>query len=364
MIKTKLRPYLLGLLLLCLGVSFILVFSKETSPTTYPQLDLTLKENRFFINEDTYEKEMIENILPFLETHKTNGTFSSQDGTALYYEQYLLPEPKAHVIMLHGFTENVQKYKEPIYYFLKQGYSVSLLDHRSHGYSERQSDDIYQVHIDSFEDYVQDLHTFITDVVTIDSDLQYFLYAHSMGGAIGSRYLELYPETFTAAVLSSPMMAIDTGNVPELLSKWIAKLMVLTGRGEQYIFGHSGRELTYNFEGSPSTSKARYDFQHQVLASDEKLQLSGGSFNWLNESFHIVDTIINEADKIATPILLFQSGNDSFVKPKGHFAFVNKTPFASLIQVEAAKHELFNTTNDIIIPYFNTIFNFYEEYLD
>lgn len=140
--------------------------------------------------------------------------------------------------------------------------------------------------------------------------------------------------------------------------------MVLTGRGEQYIFGHSGRELTYNFEGSPSTSKARYDFQHQVIASDEKLQLSGGSFNWLNESFHIVDTIINEADKIATPILLFQSGNDSFVKPKGHFAFVNKTPFASLIQVEAAKHELFNTTNDIIIPYFNTIFNFYEEYLD
>lgn len=219
MIKTKLRPYLLGLLLLCLGVSFILVFSKETSPTTYPQLDLTLKENRFFINEDTYEKEMIENILPFLETHKTNGTFSSQDGTALYYEQYLLPEPKAHVIMLHGFTENVQKYKEPIYYFLKQGYSVSLLDHRSHGYSERQSDDIYQVHIDSFEDYVQDLHTFLTDVVTKDSDLQYFLYAHSMGGAIGSRYLELYPETFTAAVLSSPMMAIDTGNVPELLSK-------------------------------------------------------------------------------------------------------------------------------------------------
>lgn len=364
MIKATLRPYLLGLLLLCLGVSFILVFSKEASPTTYSQLDLTLKENTFFINEDTYEKNMIEEILPFLESHKTSGTFSAQDGTSLYYEQYLLEAPKAHIVMLHGYTENLQKYKEPIFYFLKQGYNVSLLDHRSHGYSERQSDDIYQVHIDSFEDYVQDVHTFMTDVVTKGDDLHYLLYAHSMGGAIGTRYLELYPETFTAAVLSSPMMAIETGHIPEFLSRWVARLMDLTGFGEHYIFGQGTLDLTSNFEASASTSKARYDFQHKIFANDKQLQLSGGSFHWLNESFHIVDTLIRGADQITTPILLFQSGNDSFVRPEGHYAFVDQTPFASLIQVKEAKHELYNTPNDIMIPYFNTIFKFYQEHID
>lgn len=41
-----------------------------------------------------------------------------------------------------------------------------------------------------------------------------------MGGAIGVRYLEEFPLTFDAAILSAPMLGMNTGKYP----KWLAKV--------------------------------------------------------------------------------------------------------------------------------------------
>ena len=38
-----------------------------------------------------------------------------------------------------------------------------------------------------------------------------FLFAHSMGGAIGADFLEEYPEYFNSAILSAPMFQVNTG---------------------------------------------------------------------------------------------------------------------------------------------------------
>ena len=45
------------------------------------------------------------------------------------------------VVISYGFTENARKYSELIWYFLLDGYSVCVLEHRGHGYSVRDVDD-------------------------------------------------------------------------------------------------------------------------------------------------------------------------------------------------------------------------------
>lgn len=104
---------------------------------------------------------------------------------------------KVAIVISHGFCEFAEKYKEVIYYFLKNGYSVYVPEHRGHGYSDRIVVDGEKVHIEDYEQYVQDLHCFVKNVVEL-TEKRKILFCHSMGGAIGVRYLEEFPLTFDA----------------------------------------------------------------------------------------------------------------------------------------------------------------------
>lgn len=354
--KRHLKYYFIGTLILIL-LSFIICSNSSPKPPV-TNLDLTLTNNDFYLDEMQYDSQMSEIVIPYLDNHRTTGYFSSFDNTSIYYEEYLKKDATAHIVLLHGFTENSQKYKELIYYFLKYNYNVSLLDHRGHGYSERLTSDSSKVHIDAFQNYVDDLRYFIEQVVTKDDNIPYYLFAHSMGGAIGTRYLEQYPDTFKAAILSSPMMSIETGGCPRSLAKGITKLALLTSLNESYIFGQGPFQETPDMENSAATSQARYTYQFNNQLQDLRLQQSGGSFNWLAEAFKAVTLLQKETSTISCPVLVFQAEHDTFVSPKGHYQFINAVPNSKLIFVKDAKHELYNTKNELMIPYFNTIFQF------
>ena len=73
-----------------------------------------------------------------------------------------------------------------------------------------------------------------------------FLFAHSMGGGIGALFLEKYQEYFEKAVLSSPMMEINTGNYSENMAYLISKFFIYVGKGNNYIFGQGPFNGEYN----------------------------------------------------------------------------------------------------------------------
>ena len=68
------------------------------------------------------------------------------------------------VVISYGFTENARKYSELIWYFLLDGYSVCVLEHRGHGFSVRDVDDPSVVWIDDWRRYVADLAKFAETV--------------------------------------------------------------------------------------------------------------------------------------------------------------------------------------------------------
>ena len=118
------------------------------------------------------------------------------------------PTATRAVVVLHGYTESGEKFREMTWYFLQSGFSVYAIDHRGHGRSARAVDETWLTHIDHFSDYVRDLEAFMDRVVLPRAqNLPLCLYAHSMGGAVGSMMLQRHPKMFARAVLTAPMIA-------------------------------------------------------------------------------------------------------------------------------------------------------------
>lgn len=165
------------------------------------------------ITEEKYNEELTRYVLPFIRLNFEDGYMKSADGTRIHYGYVTTPVAKAAIVISHGFTECMPKYYEMIYYFAKAGYSVYMVEHRGHGFSERSVSDMSMVTVNSFDDYVSDLDMFIREIVMKrEGRRPLYLYGHSMGGAIAALYLEKHPEVFTKAVLSSPMIEMLYGN--------------------------------------------------------------------------------------------------------------------------------------------------------
>ena len=97
--------------------------------------------------EANYQRTMKRDVEPYLRSYEKDGYIESYDSTAIYYRTYRIPQAKAAIVISHGFCEFAEKYKEVIYYFLKNGYSVYVPEHRGHGYSDRIVVDGEKVHI-------------------------------------------------------------------------------------------------------------------------------------------------------------------------------------------------------------------------
>lgn len=347
-------------------VSFF-AFNTTITPEHMTSLDMSLTENTYVLSEDKFETQMLNVVEPFVASVTTSGYFTSSDGTDLYYEYYTAPSPKGNIVISHGFTESLEKYTEMAYYFLQEGYNVYTIDHRGHGLSERTTNDLSLVDVKDFDNYVSDLYTFIdTIVLPQTNDLPLFLYAHSMGGGIGTLLLEQYPELFDAAVLTAPMLGVNLGGIPRFAANIIANAATLIGQGADYVISHGPfvKEET-TLESSASSSLARFNYYLNKKLDNTYLQTNGASYSWLNAALDATHEMLEKDNlaRITTPILLFQSENDSLVLPEPQYELVNNVESADLIFVPNAKHELFSTENDIFIPYLNTVLDFYESHL-
>lgn len=366
--KTKLFKYAVGSIFLICTLT-ICFFTLNNSVTVFPvvPLDLSLTNDEGYILEASFETTMQRVVEPYLTHRVTKGYFNGKNDAPIYYEYYKLPTSKASIVISHGFTESSEKFKEVIYYFLKHNYSVYILDHRGHGLSYRMVSDFSLVHIDDFDDYVDDFYCFITKIVVPQtSNEQLFLYAHSMGGAIGILFLERYPHYFDAAILSSPMLEVKLGSLPHFIASATSTIATTFGKGEDYMPLQYPFDPIYNLENSFTNCAVRYTYYFNKRISHDYLQNSGCSFGWMKTALAATSELMekNNIAKVTIPILIFQAQHDSLVSPNSHYQFAKNTPHSSIIFVPGAKHELYNAENKLLVPYFNTLFNFLEQYIN
>jgi len=127
------------------------------------------------------------------------GTLRGVGGIPLYYQVWQPDGPaRAAIVIVHGIGEHSGRYANVVDHLVPPGYAVWANDHRGHGRSAG-----HPVHVDRWDEYIEDLRAFVSLVTREMGGLPLFLYGHSMGGLIAVEYLERHQEGLRGAILST-----------------------------------------------------------------------------------------------------------------------------------------------------------------
>ena len=314
-----------------------------------------------------YSKTMRKKVEPYLKKRLTTYKICRNEDQPIYCESYRSDNPKGIVIISHGFTEFCERYHENIYYFLKAGYHVYMPEHQGHGRSFRpyldiENPDYSLTHTDSFQEYVDDLHFIITSLVMpVRQGIPLYLYAHSMGGCIGTLYLEQHPNIFKRAILNAPMLELKLDPLPNDVAWGVAKFMCKIGKSHDYALTQYPFNPNPNFDNALSTSKARYHYVFSLTKKDKRFTNSGASYGWLLAAMRATHKALKKenCEKITTPILLFSAGKDSLVKKEGQLKLLEHVKHGTFVWVPSEKHEIFLGETFVLEKYWGIIFDFW-----
>ncbi|MCR5580177.1 MAG: alpha/beta hydrolase [Pseudobutyrivibrio sp.] len=321
----------------------------------------TMTFEEIFIKEQDFASAMLGEVLPFIDSKLNDGYFTNKDGLKLHYQSLIRTDEKATVVISHGYCEFTTKYMETMYYFYQMGYSVFIMEHRGHGFSDRQVDNYYKVHVNRFEDYVSDFNEFIDKIVRPESITErLILFAHSMGGGIGALYLEQYPKVFERAILTSPMIALSTGGTSKLVVKLLIALSYCPLFAKRFLPGYHDYDHIFKYPRCSALSKARYTFQYQERERENRYRTNGCTYSWSREAFNVSKKILKNACLVQIPVIIMQASMDTLVVNEAQDEFASKIDTCTIKRFEGSKHEIFNATDDTIVEYYNEVFRFCE----
>lgn len=310
------------------------------------------------IAEGGYQTQMQEVVEPYLREYAKQGMLND-----LYYEWYGQADPKGTIVISFGFTESCEKYHELIYYMHREGYQAAVIDHRGHGKSCREVEDPQLVHVKDFQQYVEDFHNFVKSIVLPQAgNAPLFLYAHSMGGCIGTLYLETYPEIFKKAVLNAPMYGINNGGTPDLAARLLCRGAIILGKGKKKLFTMGGFDPQEPFETCGCNSRARHEYYLKLRRENEQYQTSCATYCWAGAALRAARRAIAPANagKIHIPVLLFQALEDGFVRAKEQDLFLSRVPGARKVMVHS-RHEINRMPGEMLEAYMAEVFGFIEK---
>lgn len=315
----------------------------------------------YFVSEKNYKDTMINTVEPFLDEKRNDGYFEALDGKKIHYVFYKADMPKASITVAHGFTESTEKFREMTYYFLKMGLNVFLLDHRGHGLSHRHNDDPEVIHIKYFDQYVDDLHSYVKKVVRPNSDgLPLYLYSHSMGGAVSVRHMQKHPGVFEKAVLSAPMIKARTAGLPGSVVSFLSRTFILLGKEKSKVIGYKGFNPGRTYEESHDTSEERFKYYHQKRIENTCYQTAAPSYRWVNEAVMISKKLLDgkRNSVIKAKVLLCQPEEDSSVYSDVQDDFIKTVNGGRLVSFTKCKHEIYMSVDETVKEYLDTIEDF------
>ena len=317
---------------------------------------------RKFLTEQTFTKAMREQVLPTLAACRTTSTFRGYDGVALHLVRYDAPTPRGTVLILHGLNESTEKYSELISYFLTDGLSVLIYDQRGFGKSPRQVPHGIS-HIDRFDEYLDDARCCMHGPLR-QCPAPYYLFGHSMGGAVAALCAMDADHPFSKIVLSSPMIqTFRYRGLPPSLVRTLCRLIRALGGGKRKIWFLTEPDGNEPFESSSSLSPARYAAYGEVRRADQDYLGGAVTYSWVAEAMSVLRRATNRkaAGRIRVPLQLYSAENDALVENLAQHKFIRLLPKGQLITVKGSKHEIYYASDDILHPYLNSVLDFFKQ---
>ena len=315
------------------------------------------------VPEENYSQIMNTRIIPSLKSFHTGGTSERISGQPVRWDYYKCPDARGSILISHGFIESGYKFIEMVYYFHQMGLNVCTVDHRGHGRSWRGVGDVSLTDADDFYDYILDLQKVTVDVLQKKGDGPYFIYGHSMGGAIEALLLKRFPGLFSAAIFNAPMILAQTGGLPLPVAGLIAKAAIRFGWGQKPVFVHKLYDPEESFEESAATSRARFDWYSDMRRRNPFYRNNAATYKWLREAVRVCTDLTGKFGPrgINIPTVFYIAQRDSFVDSGAIRTFASKIPHARVVQIPASKHEIYRSGNAAMEVYLNSIEAFIDE---
>ncbi len=151
-------------------------------------------------------------------TKAIKKSFVSSDGLVLNALEWLAPNPKAHIILVHGLGEHIGRYDHLASFYNSKSISVTGFDLRGHGLSKGP-----RGYTPSYDQLIKDVESFINEYK--DIEIPKILYGHSMGGNLVLNYLMECKNSseFVACIATSPWIKLV--KEPPALLKFAAKIL-------------------------------------------------------------------------------------------------------------------------------------------
>ncbi len=235
------------------------------------------------------------------------------------------PDPpiKGVICLVHGYAEHVGRYEHVADYFARRGFFVLAYDLRGHGRSGGT-----RAHVDSFEQYYDDIDLVLSQARQRHPRLPLFLYGHSLGGSQVLNFAIVRKPQIQGVIAASPLIRLT--QVPKAKAA-LAKLLSRITPTLTIPYSVDLDGLSRN----PSV-KEKYINDPLVLRVVTvrfavALMIAG---NWL----------LDHADELTLPTLVTQGSSDRVVDASATREFSAKAPKSLLTYKEwdGGYHELHN----------------------
>ncbi|MDB5465522.1 MAG: pldB, partial [Phenylobacterium sp.] len=256
---------------------------------------------------------------------------------------------RGSIILSGGRTEPLEKYYETIGDFLERGFAVLAHDWRGQGLSARELPDRLKGHAKGHKAFLDDFRALLAAYET-RLPRPWVAVGHSMGGCLTLLALASGETRFAGAVLSAPMLGVQTGKVPLKTARTLASLSVLFGRARRYALGQPGKPFDDIFDDNILThDRARFERTCSLIAAEPQLALGAPTWGWLDFAFRATAFLARpeRLREIVTPVIIVSAEEDKLVDNAAQAAAARHLPQGKFVNVPGAYHEVLMETDEM-----------------
>ena len=233
-------------------------------------------------------------------------------------------EPLANVVLLHGFGDHCSRYEWVMKKFKEASINVFTYDQRGHGKSPGK-----RAYIERFEDFLDDLDSFLEHIKPDIATAPGFILGHSMGGMVLARYAQTRDIQARGLIFSSPFLAFseETPKFLAALGPYVAKI------------------FPWLPVGSVDTSGLSRDPAVQQAADQDPLGFHGKVAAKTGAEFYrMIQAIEADMADITNSMLVIYGSSDRIVSPVGSEMLHEKAGAKdkTLRMYDGGYHELYN----------------------
>ncbi|HWL70758.1 MAG TPA: alpha/beta hydrolase [Geminicoccus sp.] len=253
-------------------------------------------------------------------------------------------ERRGTVVICNGRTEFVEKYLGVVAELQARRFDIVAFDWRGQGLSDRLLPDRSKGHVESFDDYLDDLRAIMALVDRLALPSPRVMLAHSTGGQVGLRFLHDHPGAFAGAAMSAPMLGMRFAGIPTAVAVGLVRAMCAGGRSRDYAFGQGAKPYVYHAfpENVLTSCEESYLAYRALVDADPELGLGGPTFAWVRAALRSITISRQPAflEQIGCPVLLALGDEERVVDPRAIMRAAALLPRAELLQIAGARHEI------------------------